>query len=65
VIPMIAEKIMRTVGAPILVNGMRIRVRLVIGYSIYPKDSMEAVSLLSQADIAMRTMQLQQPVEES
>ncbi len=55
VLPAIAEKILKSVGAVILVGGQRIRIKAAIGYSVFPKQGNDPVVLLNQADIAMRT----------
>ncbi len=56
VLPTIAEKILKSVGAVIFIGNQRIRVKLAIGYSVFPLHSRDPIVLLNQADIAMRTM---------
>lgn len=60
VVRQIAEKISRISVVPILTHGQRIDVKTVIGASIYPQDGTDPLSLLNQADFAMRTARLQQ-----
>jgi DNA-binding SARP family transcriptional activator len=60
VVEAIAQKINRVGTAPILAQGQRIDVKLVIGASLYPVDGADAQALLNQADFAMRTARLQQ-----
>lgn len=58
VLPSIAEKILKSVGAVILVGNQRIRIKLAIGYSVFPSQSRDPIVLLNQADIAMRTSEI-------
>lgn len=58
VVELIAQKIVRVVGTPILYQGQRIEVKPFIGTSLYPADGIDPNSLLNQADIAMRTARL-------
>lgn len=51
----IAEKIAKNTGAPVLVQGQRVNVELTFGVSVYPLDGADPLSLLNQADIALRT----------
>jgi len=58
VVEAIAQKITRIATAPILVQGQRVEVKLVIGASLYPVDGADPQALLNQADFAMRTARL-------
>lgn len=55
----IQEKILRSVGAVILASNQRIHIRVSLGSSVYPRDGEDPIVLLNKADIAMRTMSLQ------
>lgn len=60
VVPQIAQKLNRIGSAPILALGHQVEVKLVIGASLFPLDGADPVTLLNQADFAMRTARLQQ-----
>jgi len=49
----VAEKILLNITEPIVFNGSSTRVSASIGISIYPNNSLDADTLLKQADIAM------------
>ena len=48
-----AEKILRTLNAPVDIDGHHLHVSASIGIAIYPEDGEDAVSLLKHADFAM------------
>ncbi len=56
----IAQKIIKAAGSPIQVQGQRIEVRLAFGSSLYPADGADPITLLNQAEVAMRTARMQQ-----
>lgn len=60
VIPMIAQKIQKSVAAPILVQGQTIEVKVALGTSTYPDEATDANSLVNLADVAMRKSRLAQ-----
>ncbi|WP_462115364.1 sensor domain-containing protein, partial [Lysobacter xanthus] len=49
----VAEKLIRSVEQPILVDGQELRVGASVGISLFPQDSREARSLMKQADTAL------------
>ncbi|MBN2895667.1 MAG: EAL domain-containing protein [Campylobacterales bacterium] len=49
----VAEKILKKVSVPFLINGIRARIGCSIGIALYPKDGEHAEMLLSNADAAM------------
>ncbi|TFW15760.1 putative bifunctional diguanylate cyclase/phosphodiesterase [Duganella callida] len=50
---MVAQKLLATLNAPILIDGHDLRVGGSIGISVYPQDGSDAETLLRLADIAM------------
>ncbi|WP_373991306.1 putative bifunctional diguanylate cyclase/phosphodiesterase [Duganella sp. BuS-21] len=50
---MVAQKLLATLAAPILIDGHDLRVGGSIGISVYPQDGGDAETLLRLADIAM------------
>ncbi len=60
VIPVIAQKILKAVAAPILVQGQTIEVKVALGTSAYPDEGTDANTLVNQADVAMRKSRLAQ-----
>ncbi len=50
---MVAQKLLGTLNAPILIDGHDLRVGGSIGISVYPQDGGDAETLLRLADIAM------------
>ena len=50
---MVAQKLLATLNAPILVDGHDLRVGGSVGISVYPQDGSDAETLLRLADIAM------------
>ena len=48
-----AEKILRTLNAPVDIDGHHLHVSASIGIAIYPEDGEDGVSLLKHADFAM------------
>ncbi|MGV3741475.1 MAG: EAL domain-containing protein [Burkholderiaceae bacterium] len=49
----VAEKILETLRAPLVLNGQELIISTSIGISVYPKDHQNADTLLKDADIAM------------
>jgi diguanylate cyclase (GGDEF)-like protein/PAS domain S-box-containing protein len=50
---MVAQKLLATLNAPIIIDGHDLRVGGSIGISVYPQDGHDAETLLRLADIAM------------
>ncbi|MRX08990.1 EAL domain-containing protein [Pseudoduganella sp. FT25W] len=50
---MVAQKLLATLNAPMLIDGHDLRVGGSIGISVYPQDGADAETLLRLADIAM------------
>jgi len=48
-----AEKVLRTLNAPVEIDGHHLHVSASIGIAIYPEDGEDGVSLLKHADFAM------------
>jgi predicted signal transduction protein with EAL and GGDEF domain len=49
----IADKILRTIGEPFLIDGNDIRSGATVGIAVYGTDSKDAESMLSHADVAL------------
>ncbi len=56
----ITQKLITNVGSPILTQGQRIVLKLVLGGSVFPVDGMDPVVLLEKADTAMREARIKQ-----
>lgn len=52
-ISVIAEKILKAFESPVLINNQTIKTSTSIGISLAPKDSMDASTLMKNADMAM------------
>ena len=49
----VAEKILKTLAEPILIDGHKLRITASIGISIFPDDGLDPDTLLKHSDIAM------------
>ena len=49
----VAEKLVRIIGEPYLINNVVIKISVSIGISLYPKDSSTIANLIKKADTAM------------
>ena len=49
----VAQKVLRTIAAPMEISGHRLQVTTSIGITIYPADGLDAETLLRSADAAM------------
>lgn len=56
----ITHKITNNVGAPILTQGQRVVVKLVLGGSVFPEDGLDPMALLDKAETAMREARIKQ-----
>jgi GGDEF domain-containing protein len=56
----ITQKIVNNVGTPILTQGQRVMIKLVLGGSVFPVDGMDPMALLDQAVTAMREARIKQ-----
>ena len=59
VINTIEKKIMEVASAPVVIQRLHIKVRLVCGHAVFPADGRDAAGLLNQADVAMRQNMLE------
>jgi DNA-binding SARP family transcriptional activator/GGDEF domain-containing protein len=59
VVPLILQKIVSAVGAPIHLGGVHVEIKLVVGVSLYPQDGSEPLVLLNKAMNGLRTARLQ------
>lgn len=56
----ITQKIMNNVGTPVLTQGQRVIIKLVLGGGVFPVDGMDPVALLDKAETTMREARIKQ-----
>ncbi|MHB8454370.1 MAG: putative bifunctional diguanylate cyclase/phosphodiesterase [Acidiferrobacterales bacterium] len=49
----VTDKILTTIAAPFVINGVTLEIDASLGIAIYPEDGKDSVELISHADVAM------------